>query len=121
MEQQDLIVKIDEAGKLDKIIKANTLKLKDLKKELGAHFESTGSKKELGDKYQAVFSVTPRYSDIDPVEVHKVLEAKGLGGKLLEIVKIQVTPLKSFLSGVEIDGLREKVSEVINVKLDILK
>ena len=118
MNLTDLVTTIDEAGKLDKLIKANTVKLKDLKSQLADHFKELGSKKEEGTKYKVSFSVTPRYSDISPVACHDLLEARGLGAHILEVVKIQVTPLKKFLSGEEVDSLREKTSEVVNVKLD---
>lgn len=117
----DITAKIDEAGKLDKNLKAMTIRLKELKVDLADYFRETGVKKEEGAKYGVTFSVTPKYSEIDPVECHTLLEQRGHGARLLEVVKIQVTPLKKFLSGEEVDSLRDKTGETVNVKLGILK
>lgn len=99
-----------EACKLDKTKKVAEKRLKVIKIALGLDTKGEYTNK-AGDL--VTVSVSPKKSDVDPMELQKKLKEQKKESKFWSCVKVQLTPLKKVLVQDEIDKMQFDLDDII--------
>lgn len=114
---------IDEAAKLDGLVKKETVQLKADKEDLAEWGFSEGGK-ALGKKIEglkggeAAFSETETYAPILVTALHEVLQQQGKLGRFFDCIKVDLTALKDVLGAADIAALQgPSVATKVSVRL----